>query len=99
MITVKKLKTFKGYNGDISLFIRGHWYLIDRTTVNEFRRIEELLKEARMLQKDDISLDSAELLRRKIEQECKNQKAIDFLYELAQDDKYFLPGWHPAAAN
>lgn len=70
--------------------------MFDRLRESEFLRIEDLMKEARMLQKNEVTPEDAELIRRKIERECKNQKTIDFLYDLAQDDKFFSPGLSPA---
>jgi hypothetical protein len=95
MITYKKLKTFKKYKGIYEYFIRGSWFLFDRLRESEFVRIEELMKEARMLQKNEVSPDVAEVIRRTIETACDNQKTIDFLYTLALDDKFFPPVWFP----
>jgi hypothetical protein len=53
------------------------------------------MKEARMLQKNEVSPAVAEVFMRKIEDECDNQKTIDFLYNLALNDKFFPPGWLP----
>jgi len=96
MITYKKLKTYKRYDGIYEFFIRGSWFLFDRLRESEFLKIEELMKEARMLQKDEVPQEDAELIRQKIERECKNKKTIGFLYDLAQDDKFFSPGLSPA---
>ncbi|HWB28598.1 MAG TPA: hypothetical protein VG738_24160 [Chitinophagaceae bacterium] len=99
MITYKKLKTFIKYNGDIDLFIRSSWFLFDRTTDSEFVLIEQLLKEARMLQKNEVSPDIAEVIRQKITENCDNQKTIEFLYSLARNDKFFPPVWFPPSDN
>lgn len=73
--------------------------MFDRLRESEFLKIEELMKEARMLQKDEVSPDVAEVIRRKIEQACDSQKTIDFLHNLAQDDKFFPAVWFPPSHN
>lgn len=95
MITYKKLKTYKRYDGIYEFFVRGSWFLFDRLRVSEFLKIEELMKEARMVQKNEVSPDVAEAIKQKIEKECNNQKTIDFLYELAQNDEFFPAVWFP----
>ena len=57
------------------------------------------MKEARRVQKNEVSPDVAEVIRRQIEEECDNKKTVDFLYNLALDDAFFPPVWFPPTDN
>ncbi|HRH49247.1 MAG TPA: hypothetical protein PLP23_10875 [Panacibacter sp.] len=88
MITKEKLKVYEKYKGQNDMFFRLHLFKPRRMQESDFFKIQNMLQEARLVNRKLASEEYSSRVKQKLIEVCDSQETIDYLNLLANQTSF-----------